>query len=180
MHPSSRRASAPVRRHRSAAHRRPRRSGPDHRAVRIQLGLEERPPVAGCLPNLGDVVPHVVGVHDIGHVGRPGMDSVTMGPRHPVRQTCSPIVADEIDGAVETLELADQPVHVLVLGGPEADRPGYPEARQPQRHRLPSEERLQLPPEPGGLRHAVDEDEHAARVATRHPTGRLDGGIRRP
>ena len=100
------------------------------------LGLDEGLAVARGLPDLGEVVPLVVGVGDVADVGGPGAEPVAVGGGHPVGEPGAPVVADQVDRALDVVELPEQPVDVLVLGGAEA-RPGAgAEPGQRQRHRL--------------------------------------------
>ena len=68
------------------------------------------------LPDLGHVVPDVLGVGAAGDVGDPRPDQV--GPRRgeALHVAAAPVVADEVDRAVERLDLADQPREVVVAG----------------------------------------------------------------
>ena len=125
------------------------------------LTLDERLALARRLPDLGEVVPLVVGVGDVGDVGGPGAEPVAVGGGDPIGEPGAPVVADEVDGASMRVELAQQPVDVGVLGG--ASKPsgrGLPKPGRRQRHRLLADGAPDLVPDGGCFRHAVHEDDH--------------------
>ena len=108
-------------------------------------------------------------VGQAGGVGDPRAHEVGPGADEADDEAAAPVVADEVDGPAavghDLLELADEPVDVLVLGGTEAGRPGHAEAGQGQGDRVVAlEVATDAVPETGGLRDAVDEDGgHGAR-----------------
>jgi hypothetical protein len=99
---------------------------------------------------------------DVADVRHPGVEPIAVGGRHPVGETGAPVVADQVDRAVDPVELADHPVDVVVLGRTEAVGSRAPEAGERQRHRLPVEGLPDLTPDGGGLGDTVHEDDHAA------------------
>src|SRR6266566_2790258 len=87
---------------------------------------------AGRLPLLRDVVPDVLGVGRA-VAARPGADEVGPERDQPLHQERAPVVADEIDGRADALDLAREPVDVRLLARGEARRQGASEARQRRR-----------------------------------------------
>jgi hypothetical protein len=128
---------------------------------RSELCLEERLAVARCLPDLGEVVPHVLGVDDVRDVGCPRPHWRRVGAHHPVREAGTPVVAHQIDRLVETAQLAGEPLGVGILGGYEPVRQRAAETRELESGRWPVEFCTQRVPQGGGLGHAMDEDDHA-------------------
>ncbi len=56
------------------------------------------------------------------------MEKVGAEARDADREASAPVVADEVDGLADLLELADQPVDVFLLRRAEAGRPRAAEA----------------------------------------------------
>ena len=68
-----------------------------------------------------------------------------MGRGDPEREDGAPVVADQVDRLVDPVELAEQPVDVVVLGGTEAGRPRVAEARAAPARRTARSMRWRMP-----------------------------------
>src|SRR5262249_40488707 len=111
----------------------------------------------------GEIVPDVLAI-DGAVAARPGADEIRSERDDALHEQRAPVVADEVDGLADALDLRRQPVDVRFLGGVEADRNRTAEAGQRGREHVASREvRAQLVPEPVGIGHAVHENRgHAA------------------
>ena len=126
-----------------------------------ELLLEERLPLFGGLPDLGEVVPlEVVGTEGR-RVGHPRADELRASAHDPHHKPATPVVADQVDGSVvlQPFELSDEPGHVLLLGRPEPDgaitaEPGKLEGLHIGRPQM-ADQRV---PDCRGLGNAMDEN----------------------
>jgi hypothetical protein len=96
------------------------------------------------LPDPGQVVPHVGGVVDAGHVHHPTAQRNRPGCGDPGGQQRTPVVTDEVDRAVQLLQGAGRPVGVELLrrSGPVRQRGA--EAGQGQRDAVAAEQGTQF------------------------------------
>ena len=124
----------------------------------------------GRLPDLGEVVPHVLRVEQPGDVAHPRADQVGPGRCDAEDETTAPVVTDEVDRFADRLQLADEPVDVLLLRRLEAVGSRHAEARQLQGDDIVAVEVLtERIPHRRCLRIAVDENSGAhAPQATSH------------
>ena len=127
------------------------------------LGLEERLAVTGGLPELGEVVPLVVGVGDVGDVGRPRAHPVAVGGGDPEREDGAPVVADEVDRAVDAgrarraASRRSRPWWRRSPSGRGLPKPGSDRATDSRSMRC-----ADAVPDGGRLGDAVHEDDHGA------------------
>ncbi len=124
-------------------------------------GRDRRLARARGLPDLGEVVPHVVGVEDAEDVTDPAPHQVGPGHHGVQHVPAAPVVADEVDRPLDRLQLGDEPVAVLRDGGAPPVRHRCPEPGRSEPQRLvdpelgePFDQRV---PEGGGFRVAVHE-----------------------
>ena len=152
---------------------RPRPSSPAARSSTRQrvLRLEERLAVARRLPELGEVVPLVVGVGDVADVGGPRAQPVAVGGGDAEREPGAPVVAHEVDRARRSGRAR--------RAASRRSRPWWPRSppgagcRSPgsdERHRLAVDALADAVPDGGGLGDAVHEDDHGADAIRRGQT----------
>jgi hypothetical protein len=104
-------------------------------------------------------VPHVLGVEAAEEVARPRAQQVGPLDDDAHHEPAAPVVADEVDGLADLLELADQPGRVLLARGAEAGRRGDAEPGELRGVDVVAAELgEQRAPDGRGLGVAVDED----------------------
>src|SRR6185437_2752340 len=124
-----------------------------------QLLVPEVFPCLWCLPDLGEVVPLELDVADTSGIGDPGPDQLGPGRDYPDHEPAAPVVPDEIDRAIEALQLCREPVGVLVHRRPETGRTVAVEPGKRQRDGIGVVELShEAVPDGRGFWHSVDED----------------------
>lgn len=68
------------------------------------------------LPDLGEVMPDVVGVKDADRVRGPGADEIRAVHGHHDDEATAPVVSEQVGGLAQRLKLASQPVPIAVRG----------------------------------------------------------------
>ncbi len=90
--------------------------------------------LAGGLPDLGRGMPHVVGVEETSTIGCPRVQQIGSRCGDGVDVPCTPVVPDQVDGRLESFDLVDQPVAVVLPGRSETLRDGGTESGWRQQH----------------------------------------------
>lgn len=122
-------------------------------------GVHQLLAVTGCLPDLSQVMPDVVGVEHAEDVAGPAAHQFGSMHHHVHHMAATPIVTDEVDRFVDVLELALEPVAVGNEGRREVVGQRRTESRRGQSHHIRAPEGLdQWVPDRVSLRIAMHQD----------------------